>query len=379
MSNPNITAAFPWSNRTVVSPTALTFWFSTTMTICLFGTVSIILLITVIISKKALRNGAGMLIFYLLCLELFQCSFMTPLKTITSFVIHQGIALPLIHCPTLQFFYIVTLQTRHWTELFLAVNRFVATIFPYQYKAWTGHRVIYSMIVLSVLIPALCNLPFYATDNPLFAKVPPVGNCGIRQSATQYYQIASVIGTYIPLLLMGIIYVTLFVTISCRQKCLKKRRSECHVDSLTAQRRVKRRLAVAKILFMAYLWYLVCFLPIPLIGTFKRTLYSKYSYIVLWLVTGVVCGTVATPIFCSAMDSDYRNGIRKLLCTSKLLSVVAGITEKKSSNDKSCSCSHGIETSTQERLYVFLGSWESQLASELTTIATGPLSFTRGK
>ncbi|GAU99488.1 hypothetical protein RvY_10483-2 [Ramazzottius varieornatus] len=245
---------------------------------------------------------------------------------------------------TVNFFLAALIYCCHWTQLFLALNRFIAVRCPQVYQqSFSGKRLVLAMAFLSWVIAFAFCVPSYAHD--LLAKtgwyfVPSsfdldghVGNSSTNSNVTSAHlshlvhgkinlkksldYVHSIVGVYFPAVIIGVLYVALFVKITrfrrpgnlenTRQNLTKGPHGSGGADAAR-----RRRLVIANMLLTSYCFYLLCFIPTPIIVTFFPAVYDNLL-VQTWTRTLDVLGHAATAVIYLALNKDYRAGLNSLL------------------------------------------------------------------
>ncbi|GAV09471.1 hypothetical protein RvY_19010 [Ramazzottius varieornatus] len=108
-------------------------------------------------------------------------------------------------CQTVGWIYYVILLATHWTEMLIALNRFVAVIFPHQYKAVTRKEA----IKLMPIIQAGATI-----DSNNFWKSCTLR--GLKGRARDFF-ILLCFNAYVPIGVEGALYLTMFCLIFIRR------------------------------------------------------------------------------------------------------------------------------------------------------------------
>ena len=108
------------------------------------------------------------------------------------------------------------------------------------------------------------------------------------------------LGTYIPTVLMGVIYLTLFVRLALDGHVCFPRldaTEEATASGSRWEKRHKRRVTMAKMLIASYVWYCLCLLPGPIIVTAYPHLLKRHLMLPHW-TNGflTLCGYAASPV-----------------------------------------------------------------------------------
>ncbi|OQV17314.1 hypothetical protein BV898_08563 [Hypsibius exemplaris] len=294
------------------APSGLTIftWFALSIAVSLFGCFMLAALLAHICYGKL--TGSTVLIAHLMALQLLHCAVFFPILFVDSFAALTGSSLHL-NCPLLLLMHISAAQAEHWASLVLAVNRYVAIALPHHYRKVVSTPVLTVMIIAPWVIGIGDTLPLYFGYGGILGEKPVFGYCAIKVAGRIYGRaLWQTIGTYIPTVLMGIIYVTLFVRLAIDGHVCFRRKSDAEEKSML-ERRLEKRVTMAEMLVVAYVWYCLCFLPGPIILTAYPQLQRQYVMLAHW-TSGflTLCGYAASPVIFLFLSSDYRKGVRHL-------------------------------------------------------------------
>ncbi|OQV17313.1 hypothetical protein BV898_08562 [Hypsibius exemplaris] len=286
-------------------------WFTLSILTSFFGSFLLILLLVHIFRTKL--TGSTILIAHLLILQLILCSVYFPIFFIDSFAGLNGASLNL-NCPVLLLLLIGAVQAQHWASLMLAINRYVAVALPHHYRKVVSKPAVTVMLLSPCIIGLGGTMPFYFGSGGKFGAQPVYGYCAFTIAGHVYgfRALWQTIGTYIPTLLMGIIYVTLFVRLAVDGRvCFGSKRNKEGLTSV--EKRLEKRVTLAKMLVAAYVWYCFCFLPGPIVVLAYPRLYGQNLMLAHWLNGFLtLCGYAASPVIFLFLSSDYRAGVRNL-------------------------------------------------------------------
>ncbi|OQV12417.1 hypothetical protein BV898_13293 [Hypsibius exemplaris] len=293
---------------------ALRVWFILTISVSLFGSVLLVLLLSASCRfRELLLRGSCILIFHSMLIQLLICAVICPILNISSYLTLINNT-TLVHCPTLIFFNTASDHTDNWAALFLAVNRFVAIVSPHHYDAWVSRKVLICMIIIPWLIGISDSLPVYFGIGGQ-TIIGPAG-CAFETDVDGFYgTLWFVIGAYIPIGLMGIIYTILFVRIGTANRNRPNLAVPFEPNGQNARLSTtqKRQISIAKMLIGSFAWYCICFLPGPIIVSLFPGVYAVDQMLRLW-ISGLLglCGFAGCPIIFLASSADYRTGVKGL-------------------------------------------------------------------
>ena len=303
--------------------TSITIWFIVTTFISTVGAILLILLLLSTVQQRKHYTGTRLLIVHLMLLQLLLLGVTFPvlntqgyLVVLDSVVIGSGGYVtairhqPFIHCPSLMFLHVSIIHTQAWAALLLAVNRFAATVFPYQYRQIVAKKALIFMLLLPWCVGLGINVPLWFDVGVSYAVTRPYPLCTTRSVAGPYPTVWSTIGNYLPTGLMGLAYGILLVRllISGRNRVggtagpiepkpavqPRLRQKPVGLGGLAAR---ERQLSLTKMLLLSFVWYTVCFVPGPVILTgFSNSVVRSYM-LTLWVVrTLIILGLAASPV-----------------------------------------------------------------------------------
>ncbi|OQV17315.1 hypothetical protein BV898_08564 [Hypsibius exemplaris] len=295
-------------------------WFSLSIATSVGGSVMLILLLASSVYHKKLAGGSTVLIAHLMLIQLLHCAVLLPILTVNSFtaLTHRKDVLQL-DCSVLSLIHITAIQADNWASLFLAINRYVAIVVPHFYRKLVTRNAILASLLLPWLIGVAVTLPVYFGFGGIFLWSAPCAFCAIFISgATSLYGAVfwPTLGTYVPIILMGMIYLALFGRLaaanSARRRSIDK--TVLKGGAAVLLRKQERQIVIAKMLVAGYVWYSLCILPGPIILTVFPVLHSTHPMLANW-INGFVtlCAFAASPFIFLALSSDYRSNIRRLV------------------------------------------------------------------
>jgi hypothetical protein len=245
-------------------------------------------------------KGSKMLIINLMAMQLLLCGFFFPILNLNVYMAFRRIAFNL-HCPILLMLHIGTMHAEIWASLLLAINRYIAIALPHYYKKCLSWNSLVTMIVLPWLIGVGNTVPLYFGIGMNFSMVRPYGYCDARVIEVVYGTIWVTIGAYIPMVLMGVVYLTLFIRLAIRRY-----KMQGQIEHLSGRKKPKSRLkstknerqiSMATMLVVSYLWFCLCFLPGPVLATSFHLIYVQDFMLALWTTrTIIICGYAVSPV-----------------------------------------------------------------------------------
>ncbi|XP_055340580.1 adenosine receptor A3-like [Paramacrobiotus metropolitanus] len=274
-------------------------WVSLTMTMTFAGTVTIILLLTATIRYRSLRAGAGRLIAHLLCIDFFICGITTPGYMLIIFLDLVGIPYT-INCTAWVTIRMLSINVQYWASMVLAVNRLVAIALPHHYKVWTRRSVMLAMMGMCWVIAIAINLPPLFGHAYSLGKYPPLMSCTMKPLDDMLFPIISSIGSHIPIATLSVVYI--FIALyTIRLK-----------NAVNSGKQMVRRIKVARMLFVSFAFYFICFLPMTVLPPFFPKIIFTMPVVMLWLIALQILGFSSSPFIFLLMNDEYRKSLRAL-------------------------------------------------------------------
>jgi hypothetical protein len=282
---------------------SIRFWFAFSTIISISGSSLFILLLVASFYEKKLQKGANLLIIHIMLIQLLLCALLFPILNTTSYLLLKGHRIN-FNCRLFLLAQVGAMNTENWASLLLAINRYVAIAMPHFYKAWVSKKVLISMIVIPWVIGIGDTLSVYLGFGANFMVVPPFNFCIIRGTDGFIGTIWVVIGAYLPLGLMGILYSAIFIRLAIvRRFNLESRIEQDVVASVISANGISRRskrarqISLAQMLIVSYVWYGACFLPAPVILASFPNLNRRFFMLPLWTAkTLMLSGYAASPV-----------------------------------------------------------------------------------
>ena len=315
-------------------------WFVVNITCNAVGTVFALLLLVAIFSGTRFhKSGAQLLIAHLILVDLAICLIHSPLNAITTFVgTMETVSATERACSYTHFAFMATMYSGQWTSAFLAFNRFIATYFPHSYKSFFVGSVHLNMIFVAWAIGVLMNIPFFFGVGGTYGSVPPWNGCGIRPDEnSSIYTLTVGAGLYGPLVLGFGFYLIIFIRAIVHhfQPSRVYTTSTCPDRRRTAKR---KRLLVAKMLFLSSLTVCLFYLPHAVYGSSYYEVISCNPELQLWLHELFYLGYAVNPVSKVLIGTLHElNSAEKMYNSAKLTK----------STDKNSPCKLKLVTTSQ--------------------------------
>ena len=237
--------------------------------ICVFALISNVICLVAIYTYPRLRQRGNILVGNLVVLNILVSLIVYPIS-IVSPVYRQYYDLAANFCDW-TFFYYFMVQSFVWHECFLSINRFIALVVPHYYTAISRKRNLVLTVILGYLIPFSVNA--YGLRGNLYASTLPFGGCRFSPDISVVYPLfQSVLGIYLPMCMVGMCYLIIFMTARMRKRRLYDSAAPAEYSLV----RQTRRMRVAKMLFVSFLWNTLTYIPQPILSAFLKDLYNRY-------------------------------------------------------------------------------------------------------
>ena len=238
--------------------------------LCLFSFISNLICLIAICTYPRLRRRGCILVANLVIINILLSTTVYPVNIITPFYRHD--VLPESFCYNFTRYYYLTLHWFIWQECLLSINRFIAIVVPRFYATVINTKRLIATIIVGYLIPFFINA--YGLSRNLYVQSPPFGTCRYKPEFGKVYPlIHATLGVYLPVCAIGISYLTIFISFYSK----KRRATGPHVlPSDTRSVREAKRMRLAKMLFVSFLWNSLAYLPQPVVSALFPQLYTRY-------------------------------------------------------------------------------------------------------
>ncbi|XP_055335714.1 alpha-1A adrenergic receptor-like [Paramacrobiotus metropolitanus] len=229
-------------------------------------------------------------------------------------------------CHHFQYGFAVTLGATWYGLAVLALNRFVAVVWPFKYQYWITKPLIAIQMIIPWAMGIVVVIRFYLMKGgfPFSAKSRI---CDIKTD-DEAFQITSVFGLFLPLLLSCVFYVGLFIGFRINRKRQTvglipqasgsisdhKSRTTMHSNAVVVEnfRKSKRRLNLAKGLFVVSVIHLVGFASDPVFLAAVPEGQDRYPYVRQWILLLFYVGYLSTPVIITITNQDAKALARKI-------------------------------------------------------------------
>ncbi|OQV17937.1 hypothetical protein BV898_08064 [Hypsibius exemplaris] len=283
-------------------------------------------LVALITLERVAHSSCRLQIAHLLAIDLLQCTTAGPLALINT---PRPRVNTLLECFLLRVPFMLVECAANWCACFLALNRFVAIVFPLKYRRLSRRPVLdVASIALPWLAGVLLTLPYMTGYGGVWVTRPPMFRCLLLESPHYSSNNILFLGFVLPMALLMVFYVSAAGKMVLRRSEARRRREQIHhhhqaialggAVAVTAaanpavMRGNERRYALAKMLFLAALLYTMLYLPNPVITFHFPRLVNDSLIYRLWLRTVYNAGLLVNPIVFVTMSLEYRMELLRL-------------------------------------------------------------------
>ena len=268
--------------------------------ICLFALASNIICLIAIFTQPRLRQQGNALVANLIMVNILLSLFVYPIS-IVSPMYRQYYELASTFCDWI-FFYYFMVQAFVWHECLLAFNRFVAILIPHYYKNISSKKCLAITVIVGYLIPFMINSYGLQSDSSIFWSSLPFGSCQFRHEVSIVFLLFhSILGVYLPIVVIGLGYFMIFLAVHLRKRRVVRDRGFV-AAGLSAAREAKR-MRIAKMLFVSYLWNTVTYIPQPILSVLVKDVYRRYPPTFFYL-RYALCFGLAGNVVCPSFRVD---------------------------------------------------------------------------
>ncbi|XP_055350329.1 rhodopsin-like [Paramacrobiotus metropolitanus] len=262
------------------------------------GTFLSLILTVTIAFRPRLHTGSGILIAHHQFLHVLQTGISNPLYMFTGWIVWLGLSVSGMNCFVMHFFCKLFTFTEMWASLMLAVNRFVALIFPHHYNAISSNKAITVLMLIPWLIGLALTVPGLYGIGTLFGNRQV--DCGyITVTSHAVATLVIVMGVYLPLAIQGLLYAVVLI--------VHYRQTKIHEVS-TVQ---KKRFLLFRLLFGSYLWYVVCYAPQPIALYGFPQFWFEDKLRAGWFQLLQEVGYAGSPVFLLLMNKDIMHDTKE--------------------------------------------------------------------
>ena len=272
----------------------LTTWLIVMFLTSLTGGVLFVILLNAVLSQQILKSGIGILIANLLILQLISCIIHFPVFASQVYLNKLGYFFD-VHCD-LYVTFIAIIHVGHFIQCFISINRFIAIIFPHHYRSLCSRKTVTFSIIVSWLLGFGLTSLFYFHIGGKFT-LGVTGGCEPFVTNPDVFMIITSFNSYLPISILGVLYFFIFIQMTLKGHVSKWQSVyDGEPQTLAVKQRQERRVVIARMLFVSFLWYFVCLLPIPMVLDIHPDLYRKNLHVALWLHFLSLLGHAANPV-----------------------------------------------------------------------------------
>ena len=269
-------------------------WIATTLAISFLGSISNVIVLVVTWPKSVRKSGFNLQIFHFVAANLFMCLLGIPISVYLVMVKRHGYHIPLDICNYIYPPLVTVNAVVNWSDVGLALNRVVALCAPHKYRAWSSKRGNVAMIASYWIISlaAVLLFPLHVGGSKL--AFTPLGQCTLVLGPPLGV-FGLVIITYYPFAMTGACVVVILWKSFMLMR--ERRRTVRQLEEDRKYRAVLRRLTLAKMLLLIFLWTALCAAPGFIITSSFPRLFTANPVSVLWFRTCAVCQFAFTPVW----------------------------------------------------------------------------------
>ncbi|OQV13701.1 hypothetical protein BV898_12095 [Hypsibius exemplaris] len=286
----------------------LTAWLAVTLTISFFGVANNLLLLRITLPTKVRKFGVGPLVVHFVVLNLLMCLVSFPSILFVVLAKRDGWPIAGSACYYVHTIFTINVSMVNWSDAGLAVNRFVALYYPHRYRTCTSTPVNLAVILLSWIICVGFTVPFAVAVNAPGVAMSPLGLCTFSNSISRNYLAFTI--SYVPYAVSGV--ASLLILWKFVGHHLRLQRGTVAPDATATCRTATRRLNMARMILVTFLWSGICALPTYIIGTLLPSLGRNDPVAALWIRTGLVCQYTFTPCIMLISNGEYRRRVTRI-------------------------------------------------------------------
>ncbi|XP_055353511.1 uncharacterized protein LOC129599324 [Paramacrobiotus metropolitanus] len=287
----------------------LTAWFAVNFILMTVAVTFLVLIIYAVAKgKKQEISASQTLILHLLCAELAICGGLYPAIQFTYYL--PTFRFGTYSCDLFQFFYMLIVGAEQWTMFSLSLNRLLAIFAPLSYGRYVNKRSMLSTLGIAWTIPLIVTImPAAKIGGQSAAMYIPWSTCVVRPSPsleTWALQAVNFVCMVIPLAGTILSYSVILLGSWKRYgsgRSVVDQRFVTHAEQMEHARQ-RKKLGMARMLFVSAFWYMLCYLPHTMIVSFGPQLYAKYPHLGLWTRTIYFMGFAGNPVMMRYMNQN---------------------------------------------------------------------------
>ncbi|XP_055350898.1 somatostatin receptor type 4-like [Paramacrobiotus metropolitanus] len=297
-------ATLLFSNSTITSVLSRPFvlsWFTASFIINLLGSSSSFLLIFALCTRSRFHSTTNLLVIHLLLIEAINMAAPTMLA-IFAVLLHETHRPFPVHCSIVAFTQILFTVLSNWLSALLAINRLTAKLWPYRHKTWTTKSTVTMAVVGTWVLSLATTIPLLFGVGGRLDRFYPLGYCGVKPTPGVMFAVYTNISFTCPLSVQAVCYALIVGSLQ---------RSMVACPTVVAAQRRRRQRAISFVLLVVFVWYLVCYLPIPIITTYFYGQWQTDHRLFVCFKTLMTCGSAGTPIILLSLSSEYRLAVKE--------------------------------------------------------------------
>ncbi|OWA52250.1 hypothetical protein BV898_16708 [Hypsibius exemplaris] len=279
-------------------------WMIFSSIVCVSGTLlNLAILITLITLTKVTYSACRTQMAHLIVIDLVQCMVTIPLDLLVSY--YPRLLTPL-ECGLSRLPFLMIECSANWATLSVAANRFIALVFPTYYRQVCRNKWFnIGSIAGSWIIGFLLISPYLDGYGGYYAMGPPWYRC-LFYSTGRFPQGNTIyLGFVMPMTILGVLYVSMGLKMVV-PRVWNRQVVDLAVITPSLSHRIEKRLDLARMLFVAAFFYILLYLPNPVLGWFYPWLFVGSPIGRMWLRTVYCVGFLVNPIVFLAMSREYR-------------------------------------------------------------------------
>ncbi|GAV08357.1 hypothetical protein RvY_18065 [Ramazzottius varieornatus] len=196
----------------------------------------------------------------------------------------------------------------YWCHCTLAIHRFLTMAFPHRSSLLRSNKVISTLLALPWAFSVVVNLfPTFSLFQLRYQPSVPWGGFTIGPQKVAVFN--AVFGVHIPGTVMGLCYTLSIIqagyAVRNRQRRVGYGLNAEGLPSTQMMRTVRRRWEISRVLFLTFVWYLLCTYPVPILSLLHPEAIGTFPLLALWLRFPQYSYVGLTPLHVSGRCSDY--------------------------------------------------------------------------
>ncbi|XP_055331160.1 melatonin receptor type 1B-like, partial [Paramacrobiotus metropolitanus] len=187
-------------------------WGAVYLFLCFKGAVGNLLIVCLTLANRKLRTGCGLLIAHCLLTYTILCGFSFPIVGTSVYrkLVYDWQMDPK-HCKLFQWIQMGARFASHWFDLYIAINRIVALIFPHHYRRFS-RKTVQGFVVAFIWIGAFGTSLLGWFDWALTFVMIPLGTCACIPKG-HFGMILYTIVFYLPSVITAGLYISIYLKI----------------------------------------------------------------------------------------------------------------------------------------------------------------------